>query len=303
MSDDAQPEPEASGEEAQRQTTPFLVLQFFVFPMSIVAVCVAVFVIFGLIASEQKAPRDYLTDVRIGGGLNSVKRWQAAFALAGTLASDKNVSKKDPEFANDLVKLFRESKEDDPRVRRYLAVSMGRLGDPRVLPALLEVLREDPGGQDPDTLVYSIWAAGVIGDPAVVPELLRLAKGDDAGVRKTALHALGPFAGEAPAAALAEGLTDPVADVRWNAAIALAHRRDAAATPVLRRMLDRSELAATPGITPEQQEEALVAALAAAGASGDASLRAPVQALLDHDPSPVVRQAAQKALDPAASQP
>src|SRR5439155_756835 len=38
------------GEEPpkERQTVPFLVLQFFVFPLAIVAVCVAMFVVFGL---------------------------------------------------------------------------------------------------------------------------------------------------------------------------------------------------------------------------------------------------------------
>ena len=40
MSDEKPPsEPEAPAEEAvERQTTPFLVLQFFIFPMAIVAV-------------------------------------------------------------------------------------------------------------------------------------------------------------------------------------------------------------------------------------------------------------------------
>jgi hypothetical protein len=72
MSEEEKSAPEPAGEPAaERQTTPFLVLQFFVFPMSIVAVCVAVFVIFGLIASDRKTPRDYLAEVRTGGGLST----------------------------------------------------------------------------------------------------------------------------------------------------------------------------------------------------------------------------------------
>src|SRR6185503_7278278 len=47
-----------------RQTTPFLVLQFFVFPMAIVAVCVTVFVIFGLVAGESRGAKEYLGEVR-----------------------------------------------------------------------------------------------------------------------------------------------------------------------------------------------------------------------------------------------
>src|SRR5262245_29922065 len=135
---------EPAAEEApERQSTPFLVLQFFVFPMSIVAVCVAVFVIFGLIASDQKSPREYLAEVRSGGGFFNVKRWQAAYALANALGTEKDLARKDPEFAVDLARLFEDSKDDDPRVRRYLALSMGRLGDPRVVPVLLKVLQED----------------------------------------------------------------------------------------------------------------------------------------------------------------
>ena len=49
-------------DEGPRQTTPFLVLQFFIFPMAIVAACVAVFVIFGLISSDAKTARDHLAD-------------------------------------------------------------------------------------------------------------------------------------------------------------------------------------------------------------------------------------------------
>src|SRR5512144_79034 len=136
MSDDDKGGAQPPDDEApERQSTPFLVLQFFVFPMSIVAACVAVFVIFGLIASDRKTPRDYLAEVRTGGGLFNVKRWQAAFALANALGAEKDMAKKDPQFAEDLVKLFEESGDDDPRVRRYLALSMGRLADPRVVPA------------------------------------------------------------------------------------------------------------------------------------------------------------------------
>jgi hypothetical protein len=75
VSDPYAPPPEGSEEQPVRQTTPFLVLQFFIFPLSIVAVCVTVFVIFGLIASEGKGPRQYLDEVRTG---SANRRWQAA---------------------------------------------------------------------------------------------------------------------------------------------------------------------------------------------------------------------------------
>jgi HEAT repeat protein len=88
-----------------------------------------------------------------------------------------------------------------------------------------------------------------------------------------------------------------VEDVRWNAAVALGRRRDPTATPVLLQMLDRAHLTSVPGITPEQQEAALLEAVTAAGASGDAALRPALESLRQKDPSLKVREAARKALD------
>ena len=86
---------EAEGEdEPERQTTPFLVLQFFVFPMAIVAVCVAVFVIFGMVAGESKGATEYLNEVRTGG---ATRRWQAAFELAKELQAKEGPGALRPE--------------------------------------------------------------------------------------------------------------------------------------------------------------------------------------------------------------
>src|SRR5262249_3585140 len=163
----------------------------------------------------------------------------------------------------------------DPRVRRYLALSMGRLADPRVVPALRSVVAEGGPERDAETLIYSIWALGALADPSAEPDLLRLAESDDPGIRKTALHSVGAFPSvgacrrERGRAARVKALEAPVPDVRWNAAGALGRRRDPAAAPVLRQMLDRAYLATVPGITTDQQDAALVEALTAAAASGD----------------------------------
>ena len=111
-----------------------------------------------------------------------------------------------------------------------------------------------------------MWALGVIGDPQAVPRLVALAAGDDPGLRKAAVHALGAFPTEDARAALATALSDPVADVRWNAAVALARRRDPAAVPVLLAMMDRGELAR--GARPHRR-----AALGGDGAGGDRGRR------------------------------
>lgn len=292
------PEGGSGPEEGPRQTTPFLVLQFFIFPMAIVAACVAVFVIFGLISSDAKTARDHLADVRRGGGMFGVKRWQAAFAFAGALDAEKgrDAAQREPELVKETVALFEESKDDDPRVRRYLALALGRMRDPAAVPALLAVVRDPAAGQDAETLIHAILALGAIGDPAAVPELLRLASHDDAGLRKAGVHALGSFDSEEANAALRRATGDTVADVRWNAALVLARRKDPAALPVVGDMLDRSRLASVPDLTPDQADDVVLQAVAAAAALADPSLWPALTRLRESDPNLKVREAARIAL-------
>ena len=288
--------PAAEAEPEPRQTTPFLVLQFFIFPMAIVAVCVTVFVIFGLIASEGKGARAYLDEVRTGG---ANRRWQAAFELSKVLQARKDPSLADPAFADELVRVFAGAGTDDPRVRRYLALALGRLGDKRAVPALVQAAA--PSGDasaDPDTQVYAVWALGAIADPAAVPTLVSLARSGDAGLRKAAVHALGSFPGEDARAALLVAVNDPVEDVRWNAAVALARRRDPAAAPVLLQMMDRRHLSTIADLTGEQREEAVLQAVQAAAVVPDPALRSALEGLRDSDPSMKVRAAARAALEP-----
>ncbi len=289
---------EALEEEPQeRKSTPFLVLQFFVFPMAIVAVCVSVFAIFGLIASGEQGPREHLLELRRGGGMFNNKRWQAAFALAGALENDKGALRGDTRFAAELVQTFEESKQwDDPLARRYLVLALGRLGDRQAVPALRRAFSDPEAASDSPTRIYAVWALGAIGDPSGVVEVLEAARSEDAGLRKAGVYALGGFREARARAVLIGALEDGVADVRWNAALALARQGDAAAVPVLRQMLDRTQLAGVPGLTREQADAAVEQAVAAAALVRDPELRASLERVRDGDPSLKARAAAQKAL-------
>lgn len=289
--------PDAAGEAPQRQTTPFLVLQFFVFPMAIVAVCVAVFAIFGLIASEGKGAREHLADLRRGGGMFDNQRWQAAFALSGAIESQRDALRRDPRFAAELLQAFEESRQwSDPQVRRYLVLAMGRLGDPQAVPVLRRVLAEPEAGADAATRLYALWALGAIADPAALPELLAAAQSPDAGARKAAAHALGAFRDDGSREALRAALSDATADVRWNAALALARRADASGVPVLREMLDRRQLASVAGLDGAQSDLVVEQAVAAAAALGAVELRPELERVRDSDPSLKARAAARQAL-------
>lgn len=291
------PEPPAA-EAPERQTTPFLVLQFFIFPMAIVAVCVTVFVIFGLIASESRSARDYLAEVRSG---STNRRWQAAFELSKILQANRDAALKDEHFVPEVVALFDDSANDDPRVRRYLAVALGRIGDRRAVGPLLKVLEKPEA--DPETLIYSVWALGAIGDPRAAASLIKLSSSEDAGVRKAVVHSLGALPSAETRAALEARLGDAVDDVRWNAALALAHEGDAAARPVLLQMLDRGQLARAPGVTPEQEEEALLGAVSVAPKIANADVKQALERLRQSDSSLRVREAARVALEGGAPAP
>jgi len=294
------PGPDEEGQEAapERQTTPFLVLQFFIFPMAIVVVCVAVFAVFGLIASEGKSPRDHLNEVRSGGGLFNHKRWQAAFALAGAIEFQRESARSDPRFARELTALFEESARwQDPLARRYLGLALGRLGDPVAVPALRRAAGDDLEA-DIETRLYAILALGRLGDPAALPELLSAVAASDPGLRKAAVHALGSFP-DRPLArqAMRAALEDAVDDVRWNAALGLARMRDTAALPVLARMLDRKHVEEVPSITPEQADAAIEQAITAAAHLGTQELRPALEHIRDHDPRLRLRSTAGAALE------
>jgi HEAT repeat protein len=126
---------------------------------------------------------------------------------------------------------------------------------------------------------------------------VKLAGSEDAGLRKAAVHALGSFPDDATRTALLTAANDPVEDVRWNAAVALARRRDPAAAPVLLQMMDRRHLATIADLTAEQREEAVLQAVQAAGVVADPGLRSALEGLRDSDPSMKVRAAARAALD------
>jgi HEAT repeat protein len=134
-----------------------------------------------------------------------------------------------------------------------------------------------------------------------VPALMSLARSEDPGIRKAVVHSLGAMPSPETRAALEQALGDAVADVRWNAAIALAREGDAAARPVLMQMLDRDQLSRATGVTPEQVEEALLQAVAATPMVRDAEVRAALERLRASDPSMKVREGARLALEDNAS--
>ncbi|MBD92668.1 MAG: hypothetical protein CL482_00175 [Acidobacteria bacterium] len=277
---------------------PSLAVQFFLIPLTVVAVVVAIYGGFRMMVADERSPVEYLNDVQNGG---RDRRWPAAYELS-RLMSDPDVQAKFPDLAPALVSAFVESAGDDPRVRRYLALAIGRL-DP-VPSAAVATLTEALHDPDSETVISVIWALGALGDGTAVPSIVESYQSADAGVRKMVVYALGGLPDDGTSTTLRAALDDPVSDVQWNAAVALARHADDRGLTVLRRMLDREYVSGQVTASATLQDPAsdvmisglrAVAALGAASVAGD--LRARVEALADGDESLKVRQEAMQTLE------
>jgi len=270
------------------QSTWVLVGQFFVVPVVIVALCVGIFILFGLITGDARTARDYLEEVRAGKGN---RRWQAAFELSKYL-NQKGSQNKEPRLARDISSAFRNAKDDDPRVRQYLALAMGSLRDGVAVEPLLESFDDI----SPEVRLFSVWALGEIRDARAVEPLLKIVETQDHDLRKMTIYSLGLLQDARALPALHAALNDNHQDVRWNAALALARFQDASGTEILHQMLDRKSLDSSSEINEQQKSEAIINATRAVALLKDSSARTLLEELKANDPDVKVRSAAIEAL-------
>ena len=274
---------------------PALAVQFFLIPLAVVGITVAVYVGFRSLLADDRKAQDYLAEVRTGG---LDRRWPAAYELSRLMADPK--VRADRSLAPALVQAFVESK-GDARVQQYLALAIGRLDPPLPADAIAE-LKKTVDSSDGETRISAIWALGSSGDPSVVPTLEPLYQSPDAGVRKMTVYALGALPGDAQLATLRAALEDSTPDVRWNAAVALARKGQHDGVPVLRQMLDRQYVEQTVKREVRVDEDrdpiadVMISGLRAAATLKDEALKPSVTTLSQSDRSMKVRQAALEAL-------
>jgi len=124
--------------------------------------------------------------------------------------------------------------DPDSFVRIAAAEALGAFDDPRIFPALAPLL-EDPKG---DMRSTAAKALGRSGDPQAVLALMALLKDPQTGVRESAAEAL-MHVGKAAAPALIKALNNPMArSDRRRALEALGEIGDARAIPVLAEALE-----------------------------------------------------------------
>ncbi len=317
------PAPPAEDLVEVKKPGSLLVAQFFLFPLIIIAICVGIFLLFGYLVYEQRGPNEYLNDIRTGSGST---RWLAAVELSNQISSNSRL--RNPEFVQNVLTLYVNSRDDDPRVRRFLALTLGKLGDARAVPALVDglhdadVLKATADGSGPNDLhelidnalrsreqlqvdrqeaqvqnaIYTLWALGSIGNNAAVPGVLKELHNEDPAVRKTAAYVLGALNDPSAIHDLQVALNDAKDDVRWNAAMALARLGDASGSDVLLQLIDRNFLAGTEGMTDEQKSELIGNAVKCLGILKFEAARDKMMTLSQTDPDLAVRSASIEAL-------
>lgn len=289
-------EREASPRQGSLTAAPSLAVQFFLIPLAVVGVLVLIYVGFRMLIEDRRTAQEYLQDVQYGG---RERRWPAAYELSRLMATP-GAEADDPTLGPALVDAFERTRNDDPQVQRYLALAIGRLEQPpaSAVPALEAALDD----AEVEVTISVVWALGALRDPAAVPRLTEMYRSTDAAIRKVVIYALGAIDGGAQTDTLRSALSDPVADVQWNAAIALARHQDSAGTTVLRRMLDRTYVArqvtrsVDPASAVDPVADVMISGLRAVAALGDASLREAVLGISRDDENVQVRQAALETL-------
>ena len=234
-------------EEKSRPVT--LAVQLVVIPLAVVLFCVAVAALFMWLTSERKGFDDYLSALRANSGerrsqqaqyllnyIQNAKRWQGIFDVTAQISADREqFLARNPQAVTEIVQVFEESKGQDSKTRRYLALVLGLLGDRQAAAALRSGL--DDG--DAETVKNCLWALGRIGDEDSVLRMIELTRSNEPAVRLLAVYALGAM-NSAPARRVLEAsLNDPDELVKWNAAFGLANHGNAAAWDVLLRLLDK----------------------------------------------------------------
>lgn len=276
--------------EEQKEKKILILFRFVLVPLIVVGVVIFIIVLFGNLALKEKSVKDYLYDIRSG---SKSERWQAAYHLSNLLANPKkDYEEQARKNLPEILLIYNQVKGTDPEIRRYLALTLGRLRDPRAVPALIESANDG----DSQTVIWSLWALGSIGDKEATPALLEKLENSDAGIRIMSAYALGVLNDATAIPSLQGHLDDSSAEVSWNAAIALARLGDPSGAPLLLKMMDRNYLGSFPNMSEPNKKELMINAIKASAKLHNPQLTQQIKTLSTTDPDPGIRNEAIQAL-------
>ena len=217
----------------EQSTVTVLVHSFFVIPFIIAVFGLIFFFMIQVLIKESSSAEEYLNQVKIG---SSTKRWQSAFELGKILSNPKLIPEGET-FKKEMILTYKNSMNDNPLVRTYLALGMGRTGDQYYGEALMAGIEDT----DPNSRSAAINALGMIQYKPAIGNIKKILKGKNSNEdRLTAVIALGMIGDESVVGDLKKLLFDEEPNIRWDASIALAKLGDSSGINEILNLLDRS---------------------------------------------------------------
>ena len=260
---------------------------FLLLPLLLMILLGLIVYLFGWLSFDRTGALDLVDEIRASSG---ERRALAAFELS-RLESYSLPGADHDRFLRGIEELLREEAGRDARVRRSLALTLGRTGDRSSLAVLLEAAEDS----DPETEIYALWALGNLGDSGALAMLTSHLEHEDAGIRKMAAFALGQLGDTRAIRPLRVALQDATPDVTWNAAVALARLGDETCLPTLLPLLagkiPRGMLSAT------QEEDLRVTVIRSARNFRLGPARQALERVASSDPSARLRSEARLALE------
>jgi hypothetical protein len=217
----------------EQSTVTVLVHSFFVIPFIIAVFGLIFFFMIQVLIKESSSAEEYLNQVKIG---SSTKRWQSAFELGKILSNPKLIPEGET-FKKEMILTYKNSMNDNPLVRTYLALGMGRTGDQYYGEALMAGIED----VDPNSRSAAINALGMIQYKPAIENIKKILKDKNSNEdRLTAVIALGMIGDESVVSDLKKLLFDEEPNIRWDASIALAKLGDSSGINEILNLLDRS---------------------------------------------------------------
>ena len=227
---------------------------FFLIPLIITIFGVMFFFMFKVLTYETSAPEDYLTDIQIG---SATKRWQAAYELSKLLSNPERVPT-DAGFKNKMISIYEHSIHDNPKVRTYMALAMGRTGQQEYGPTLMNGMND----KDKGSRLAAIKALGLLAYAPAVNGIQEFADEKYLNAeRLAATIALGNMGDKSLIPILQKLLDDEEPNIRWDAAIALAKLEDSSGVEVIVNLLDRSYFEHFTEVDEEEEVQAILVAI------------------------------------------
>ena len=267
-----------------------LFYSFFLIPFMIAVFGAVFFLLFKFVTYETNDVEELLNQVKIG---SASKRWQSAFELAKVL----NNPDRDPlsdSFKDQLSSAYERSIHDDALVRSYLAMAMGATQDTIFGKVLLGGLNDE----SIETRIAAIQAIGMIQYSPAVNSISALIKNADSeSERLSATISLGMIGDNSAVPFLIKLLEDEQANIRWDAAIALAKMGNNEGAYIIEGLLDREYLNKFSEIDPVEQKRVLMIAIKTASILFDKRFEDNLISLSKNDKDLSIRDAAIKALE------